>query len=365
MPTFAAQTLAAITQSLFEAAKVPAADAALVARSLVDANLCGHDSHGVMRVPQYIDFLRKGTFKPGVALTTLNETPAVLAADANWGLGQVQAYRLLNQLIPKARSLGVAAGTLRNCGHVGRLGEYAEFAAQEKMALFAAVNSHGSGRRVAPPGGTEGRISTNPDLHERADLRQPGRHRLRHQRRGRGQGAGPVPEEAAVSGRLAHRSHAAPDDRSGRALQRTARQPPPLRRHAGLQGLRARFALDMLCGGLSGGACSNPAFPLPGIGNAAVFILLDPTRFLGVDHFVKETDGLSAYVRLMPDGCRSDRPSCFPATRNEPRRNAGSSRAFPFPMAPGNSSRRRPASWACRCPAENCLLAISRTSKIE
>src|SRR5207253_165411 len=55
-----------------------------------------------------------------------------------------------------------AAGTLRNCGHTGRLGEYAERAAAEKLAFFGAVNSHGSGRRVAPPGGTEGRISTNP-----------------------------------------------------------------------------------------------------------------------------------------------------------------------------------------------------------
>src|SRR6478735_9658150 len=124
MPTLTASALTEFATLIFEAAGVPTEDAEVVARSLVDANLCGHDSHGVMRVPQYIDFLRKGTFKPGVALTTLNETPAVLTADANWGLGQVQTYRLLNQLIPKARSLGVAAGTLRNCGHVGRLGEY-------------------------------------------------------------------------------------------------------------------------------------------------------------------------------------------------------------------------------------------------
>src|SRR5207237_8579064 len=103
-----------------------------------------------------------GTDGPGGPLTVRRETPAVLAADANWGLGQVQAYRLLEKLVPKAKALGVAAGTLRNCGHVGRLGEYAESAARETMALFAVVNSHGSGRRVAPPGGTEGRISTHP-----------------------------------------------------------------------------------------------------------------------------------------------------------------------------------------------------------
>ncbi len=115
-----------------------------------------------MRAPQYVEFLKKGTYKAGVPLTVIQETPAAVAADANWGLGQVQAYRLLDKLLPKAKTLGIACGTLRNSGHTGRLGEYAEFAAKENLALFATVNSHGSGRRVAPPGGTEGRISTNP-----------------------------------------------------------------------------------------------------------------------------------------------------------------------------------------------------------
>src|SRR5437868_5653373 len=103
MPTFSSATLTALAQSMFEAAGVPAADASLVARSLVDANLCGHDSHGVMRAPQYIESIRKGNTRVGVPLTVISETPAILAADANWGLGQVQAYRLLEKLLPKAR----------------------------------------------------------------------------------------------------------------------------------------------------------------------------------------------------------------------------------------------------------------------
>src|SRR4051812_26869330 len=101
MPTFSAATLTTLSQSLFEAAGVPPADAAVVARSLVDANLCGHDSHGVMRAPQYVDFIRKGTYKAGVPLTILSETPAVVAADGGWGLGQVQSYRLLDKMLPK------------------------------------------------------------------------------------------------------------------------------------------------------------------------------------------------------------------------------------------------------------------------
>src|SRR5437868_4147472 len=155
VPTLRPDVLLDFGRQLFVGAGVPAADAETVARSLVDANLCGHDSHGVMRVPQYLGFLQSGQFKAGAPFTVLNETPAIVAADGGWGLGQPQAYRLLDKLIPKAKALGVAAGTLRNCGHTGRLGEYAEFVAKEHMALFATVNSHGSGRRVAPPGGTE------------------------------------------------------------------------------------------------------------------------------------------------------------------------------------------------------------------
>ncbi|HJZ91092.1 MAG TPA: Ldh family oxidoreductase, partial [Gemmataceae bacterium] len=162
MPTTRPDRLLDFSCRLFRAAGVPADEAATVAGSLVDANLCGHDSHGVIRVPQYVGFLRDGKLVAGAELDVIKETPAMLAADGNWGLGQVQAYRVLERLVPKARGVGVASGTLRRCGHIGRLGEYAEWAAERGLALFATVNSHGSGQRVAPPGGTKGRISTNP-----------------------------------------------------------------------------------------------------------------------------------------------------------------------------------------------------------
>ncbi len=162
MPTFSASSLRGFTRNVFEATGVPALDAERIAHALVEANLRGHDSHGVIRIPQYLGFIRERKLVVGAELTTLNETPALLAADANWGLGQVQAHRLLERLLPKAKAIGLAGGTLRRCGHIGRLGEYAEWAAQHELAFFATVNSHGSGRRVVPPGGTAGRISTNP-----------------------------------------------------------------------------------------------------------------------------------------------------------------------------------------------------------
>jgi uncharacterized oxidoreductase len=300
MPTFSAATLTTLAQALFEAVKVPALDAAVVARSLVDANLCGHDSHGVMRVPQYVDAIRKGTHKAGVPLTVFSETPAIVAADGNWGLGQVQVYRLLDKLLPKAKALGIAAGTLRHCGHTGRLGEYAEHAATEKMALFAAVNSHGSGRRVAPPGGTEGRISTNPICMGAPTTGAPvvidfgtsaaaeGKIRAQFQKKQ------PTPEGWLIDyrGQPTTDPAALYNEPRGSIL--------PFGGAQAYKGFGLGLLLDLLCGGLSGGACSNPALPLAGQGNAAVFVLFNPALFGGVDHFLKESDDLTAYVRSCP-----------------------------------------------------------------
>src|SRR5689334_18676234 len=124
MPLFRAPELTAFVTRLFQAAGVPVDEAETVSVSLVGANLRGHDSHGVMRVPQYIDFVEKGVYRTGVALKVEHETEAVVVADGQWGLGQVQAHRLLDRIVPKARALGLSAGAARDCGHIGRLGEY-------------------------------------------------------------------------------------------------------------------------------------------------------------------------------------------------------------------------------------------------
>jgi uncharacterized oxidoreductase len=300
MPTFAAPVLEAFCRSAFVAANVPAAGAATVARSLVDANLCGHDSHGVMRLPQYLGFLKDGTYKADAAFTVMNETPAALAADGGWGLGQIQAHELLGRIIPKSQSLGVAAGTLRNCGHIGRLGEYAEVCAAKNLALFATVNSHGSGRRVAPPGGTQGRISTNPIclgaptsgppvvLDFGTSVAAEGKVRVHHQKKE------PAPEGWLVD----HTGQPTTDpgvlyaDPRGSIL--------PFGGNQQYKGFGLGLLLDLLSGGLSGGRCSNPDDPMAGVGNTVLFIVLDPNSFGGTDCFLKQTDGLTDFVRSCP-----------------------------------------------------------------
>src|SRR4051794_26250635 len=113
VPTFPADTLTSFARALFLAAGLPPDEADIVSRSLVDANLAGHDSHGVIRVVQYVQALNDGLLRGGVSLKIHSQTPAVMACDGQWGLGQVQAHRLLDLLVPMAHAVGVAAGTLR------------------------------------------------------------------------------------------------------------------------------------------------------------------------------------------------------------------------------------------------------------
>ncbi|MFL5339126.1 MAG: Ldh family oxidoreductase [Gemmataceae bacterium] len=299
MPTVSTSELTAFSEALFAAHGVPTDEAAVVAQSLVGANLRGHDSHGVLRIPQYLDAIREGRSRPSARLEILDESPVLLAADAGWGLGQVQAHRLLDRLMPKAKSMGVAAGTLRRCGHTGRLGEYAERVAAGGLALIGMVNSHGSGNRVAPPGGTEGRLSTNPLCIGVPTAGEPlvldigtsvcaeGKVRVAFQK------GVPVPEGWLLD------AAGRPTTDPGVLYREPRGTILPLGGAQAYKGFGLSLLLDALCGGLSGGACSR-GDPPPVNGNTVLFVLLDTARFGGSDHFLKEVGGMAAYVRGCP-----------------------------------------------------------------
>ncbi len=162
MPTLPPDSLTRFAIDLLAAGGVRRDDAELVGRSLVAANLRGHDSHGVMRIAQYLDQLSKREVVTGAPFTVLRETDSLLTADGNWGFGRVQAGRLTERLLDKAGTNGIAAGTLIRSSHIGRLGEYCELAADAGMVSIVMVNTHGVARRVAPPGGKAPRLGTNP-----------------------------------------------------------------------------------------------------------------------------------------------------------------------------------------------------------
>jgi hydroxycarboxylate dehydrogenase B len=136
-------------------------EARAVAASLVDANLTGHDSHGVLRVPRYVDWVRSGDTVPNQTIARLVDTPVIAVLDGRHGFGQIVAPEAVDVGVAKAKVAGLSAVALRNSGHVGRVGEWAERAAAAGMISIHFVNAAGS-ILVAPFGGVERRLSTAP-----------------------------------------------------------------------------------------------------------------------------------------------------------------------------------------------------------
>lgn len=300
MPTFPASVWTSFAEKMFTAVNVPAEEASRVARSLVDANLCGHDSHGLIRVIQYIDAIRDGRVVPGAPFTVEKETAAVLVVDGGKGLGQVQAHRLLDRLIPRAQALGLAAGTLKHTGHIGRLGEYAETAAQHNMALIATVNNHGFGRGVAPPGGKEARIGTNPLCLGVPTKNEPVVLDI---------GTSVVAEGKV---RVAfNKGQKVPDgwllDPDGKPTNDPGvlyKEPrgsilPVGAPGSAYKGFGIGLLLDMFVGGFSGAPCSTPGLPNLSA-NAVFFVVLDIAQFAGKEHFLNEVTGLAGNIRNCP-----------------------------------------------------------------
>jgi hydroxycarboxylate dehydrogenase B len=161
MPTFSSNQLFQIAGRVLRGAGVSEAEADMVAAELRDANLVGHDSHGVMRLMQYVDYIEQGYIKPGGTFEIVKQTPAFAVIDGNFNFGQVMAAKALELGIEKARACGAATLMIRNCNHVGRLGSYSQQAAGQGIASMMAVNAPGPGG-VAPYGGIERKLGTNP-----------------------------------------------------------------------------------------------------------------------------------------------------------------------------------------------------------
>lgn len=132
-----------------------------VSASLVDANLAGHDSHGVIRAPRYVDWVRTGDLIPNQTIERLVDTPFIGVVDGRFGFGQTMAPIAVDIGVEKAKATGLSAISLRNSGHVGRVGEWAERAAAAGLISIHFVTAAGS-ILVAPFGGLERRLSTAP-----------------------------------------------------------------------------------------------------------------------------------------------------------------------------------------------------------
>jgi LDH2 family malate/lactate/ureidoglycolate dehydrogenase len=138
---------------------MPSEDAALEAEVLVWANLRGVDSHGVLRIPSYLEMVDTGDMNPRPAIRVEKETPATLLVEGDGAFGPVVTVFAMKRVIEKARAVGIGWGLIRNTTHQGAMGYYALMAAQEDMAGIAIVCSPPN---MAPHGARAAGVHNSP-----------------------------------------------------------------------------------------------------------------------------------------------------------------------------------------------------------
>jgi uncharacterized oxidoreductase len=162
MPIIDHQALGALAARIFAAGGSADDEARLVADHLVEANLCGHDSHGVGMIPRYVHHLRAGSLVPNRRGRVLRDEGAIITYDGERGYGQVVAHAATDLAIRRAAASGIAVVALRNAHHIGRVGAYGEQSATAGMVSLHFVNVIGHEPLVAPHRGRDARLSTNP-----------------------------------------------------------------------------------------------------------------------------------------------------------------------------------------------------------
>ena len=162
MPIVMADRLTEIAKGLLVGAGAPAEEAATVARHSIGANLAGHDSHGIIQIPTYIERIGIGHIVPGAPWEIVQESPTTTVVDGHWGFGYVANERAMHYTIEKARTQNVAATTVFRQGHIGRLASYPLMAAEQGMIAMITADSGRSPKNVAPFGGREKKLGTNP-----------------------------------------------------------------------------------------------------------------------------------------------------------------------------------------------------------
>ncbi|MAG85313.1 dehydrogenase [Candidatus Poribacteria bacterium] len=162
MPIFTEMRLTQICLKMLQSVGVSNAEAEIVTKSMIDANLVGHDSHGIIHLPKYIQGIIDSSIRLDAKVETERESPSIAVLNGNWGLGPVIATRAMELAVQKAGQTDISSVAVRNCNEVGRLGGYGLVATEQKMISIISVNDHGSGQCVVPHGGIEARLSTNP-----------------------------------------------------------------------------------------------------------------------------------------------------------------------------------------------------------
>jgi LDH2 family malate/lactate/ureidoglycolate dehydrogenase len=256
MPALDARQLAAAVARIFVALGLDSRDADVVAGDLVAADLEGIASHGVMLVPMYVDRMVAGSVSRRRDGEVVSDNGGAVVIDAGHALGQLTARQAVRLAVERARRHGLAAVAVRNAFHFGTAGRYARMMAQESCVGMVLSNTR---PLMPPPGGAEPLVGNNP-----VAIALPSA------------GAHPVEVDMALSATAMGKIRLAaaageeiPADWAIDAEGRPTTDPAAaikgmLLPAAGPKGFGLAFVIDLLCGGLSGGAIGAEVRPLYG-----------------------------------------------------------------------------------------------------
>ena len=308
MPTFTADELKGIAIDNFERLGVPSEEAEIVADHLIEASLSGVDSHGVLRIPQYSEYIRQGRVVSGAKIEITQDTPSSALVNGNNGFGQTGVKKAMDLAVNKAKEFTISAVSVHNCSHTGRLGSYTVAATREDMIGIIMVNAGGCGQQVAPFGGIGRRLSTNP-----FSIAVPTGGEI------------PIVLDMATSmapeGKLRdlyNKGEELPEgwiiDSDGNPSTSTADFYDfpngallPFGGVFGHKGFGLSLIVDILAGGLSTAGCCRPDMPLDPHTDGAFISVIDIQKFTPLKTFYQQVQQLVEHVKSSPTAPGFDR----------------------------------------------------------
>jgi uncharacterized oxidoreductase len=296
MPVIRIGKLENMCTRIFEGAGLSDEEAQRIAHSLVLSNLMGHDSHGVIRVTQYAKALKDGIVHAGQRIKKIRESDASAVVDGGWGFGQTVCKQAMELAMGKARTRSIAAVSLYNSGHIGRLGEYVEMATEANMIGIVMCNNHGLGRLMCAFGGIDPKISPNPIaigiptggqfpivVDMTASVVAEGKIRVQKNRGEK------IPEGWAIDAQ--GNSITNPNDFYGPPLGAIL----PFGGISAHKGFALAVAVDILSGALGGAGCSREEADR--LGNGVFLMAIDIQAYKGTDDFKIEVDEFIRYLK--------------------------------------------------------------------
>ena len=292
--------------SICRAAGSSASEADKIATQLIEANLRGHDSHGVGMIPYYIANARARTLTPNRKATIVSESDVITVLDGGFGYGQVIGEQVMEIGIAKARQRGVALIALRNSNHLGRIGGWAEQCAAAGMASIHYVSTVGSGPSVAPFGGTDARFGTNPFccgvpvegdepiILDMATSRLPiGKIRVAHNK-----------GETIVEGALLD-AKGEPTTDPGAFFRQPRGTLLPFGEH---KGYALALVVELFAGALTGGLLAYRGEDIPKcIVNNMLSVIIDPKALGEARQYYEAVRAMTEFVKASPPGKGTDR----------------------------------------------------------